>query len=113
MNLQQSQQLDALLIAKGWQPTYPFNTKTGALGKEPIGCIYPLPNDDHLCVRQCYTLSFSQKDFLKLYSKDNTADCGDWYVLMDNTLDFIADALNNRAKELEAQIESQLASLSA
>lgn len=100
MNLPQNQQFVRLLISMGWQPIHPINVKTGKKSHEVVGCLYSLSNGDHVCYRCCYTFSFSQKDHVKPYCKNDTIDFGDWHVVM-------TDDLADMAKQLHAYVENK------
>ena len=100
MNLPQNQQFVRLLISMGWQPIHPINVKTGKQSHEVVGCLYPLSNGDSVCYRCCYTFSFSQKDHVKPYCKNDTIDFGDWHVVM-------TDDLADMAKQLHAYVEDK------
>ena len=100
MNLPQNQQFVRLLISMGWQPIHPINVKTGKKSHEVVGCLYSLSNGDHVCYRCCYTFSFSQKDHVKPYCKNDTINFGDWHVAM-------TDDLADMAKQLHAYVEDK------
>lgn len=98
MNLKQTKRLHQLLIARGWTPSHPISVKTGRELKTISGCIYPLANGDHICTRNNYTFSATQKDFISLYTKNATIDFGDWHTLMIDDLETMAAHIDAEAK---------------